>query len=156
MSPSGEVTSGKCTHFLRNFAHFSHLAYPFWQHLPLCPHWCYVKFAQSSWLMPKTSFFLNLGNNHPNISMSMQQIKGSDDYEALWPLLTEGVETVDDMQKTIVFMNSVNSTQLSCKHVWQFFAKPLRKHIDFLHVHWTPKVKQRVMNIFRMGRSRFW
>ena len=32
---------------------------------------------------PDTSFYLNLGNDRPNITMSIQQINGLDDYEAL-------------------------------------------------------------------------
>ena len=34
---------------------------------------------------PDTSFYLNLGNDRPNMAMFVQQINGLDDYEALWP-----------------------------------------------------------------------
>jgi superfamily II DNA helicase RecQ len=99
-----------------------------------------------------TSFYLNLGNDRPNVAMSVQQINGSDDYEALRPLLANNVTKTDDMTKTIVFTNTVNGTQTTCKRVRQFFPKSLCKYVDFLHAHRTPRAKKRVMRRFRQGR----
>ena len=101
---------------------------------------------------PDTSFYLNLGNDRPNISMSVQQINGSDDYEALRPLLAHNVSKPEDMTKTIVFTNTVSGSQIGCKRVRQFFAKPLRKYVDSLHSHRTVRAKRRVMRRFRQGK----
>jgi superfamily II DNA helicase RecQ len=100
----------------------------------------------------ETSFFLNLGNDRPNVSMHVQHINGSDDYEALRAHLAAGVSTADNIKKTIVFTNTVNSTQTTCKKVRQFFPKPLRHYVDYLHAHRTPSAKKRVMRRFRQGK----
>lgn len=99
-----------------------------------------------------TSFYMNLGNDRPNVALSVQQINGSDDFEALRPLLANNVTTYDDMNKTIVFTNTVNATQTTCKKVRQFYPKPLRKYVDYLHAHRTPAAKKRVMRRFRQGK----
>lgn len=100
----------------------------------------------------ETSFYLNLGNDRPNISMSVQEINGSDDYEALRPLLAENVTRYEDLKKSIVFTNTVNATQTTCKKVRQFFPKHLRKYVSYLHAHRTPAAKRRVMRRFRQGK----
>ena len=101
---------------------------------------------------PDPSFYLNLGNDRPNVAMSVQQINGSDDYEALRPLLASNVTKAENMTKTIVFTNTVNGTQTTCKQVRQFFPKPLHKYVDFLHAHCTPSAKRHVMRRFRQGK----
>jgi len=68
-----------------------------------------------------SSFYINLGNNHPNIVMCIQEINGSDDYEALRLLLAHNVTSYKHLEKTIVFTNTVNITQMTCKKVWLFF-----------------------------------
>jgi bloom syndrome protein len=99
-----------------------------------------------------TSFYLNLGNDRPNIAMSVQQINGSDDYKALRPLLANNMTKVKDFTKTIVFTNAVNAMQTMCKRVRQFFPKHLRKYVDYLHTHRTVREKRRVMHRFRQGK----
>ena len=86
-----------------------------------------------------SSFHLNLGNNCLNIAMFAQEICGSDDYEALQPYLADNVKTVEDIKKkkTIVFTNTVNGTQMTCKKVRQMFPKPLHRYVDYLHSHRT-------------------
>jgi superfamily II DNA helicase RecQ len=101
---------------------------------------------------PDTAFFVNLGNDRPNIAMFAQEINSSDDYEALRPLLTGGVSSHGDLQKTIVFANTVIGTQTTCKKVRLFFPKPLRKYVDYLHSLRTPAAKKRVMRRFRRGK----
>lgn len=101
-----------------------------------------------------SSFHLNLGNDRPNIAMFTQEIHGSDDYEALQPYLADNVKTVEDIKKkkTIVFTNTVNGTQMTCKKVRQMFPKPLRRYIDYLHSHRTSRAKARVIRRFRNGK----
>jgi len=100
----------------------------------------------------EASFFLNLGNDRPNIAMHVKRINGSDDYESLRSHLAEGVSSADDFKKTIVFTNTVNGTQRTCKKVREFFPKSLRKYVDYLHAHRTPAAKKRVMRRFRQGK----
>lgn len=101
-----------------------------------------------------SSFHLNLGNDCPNIVMFAQEIRGSDDYEALQPYLADNVKTVEDIKKkkTIVFTNTVNGTQMTCKKVQQMFPKPLHHYVDYLHSHCTSRAKARVIRRFRNGK----
>jgi superfamily II DNA/RNA helicase len=84
--------------------------------------------------------------------MSVQQINGSDDYEALRLLLANNVTKVEDFTKTIVFTNTVNAMQTMCKRVRQFFPKHLQKYVDYLHAHRTVRAKRRVMRRFRQRK----
>jgi superfamily II DNA helicase RecQ len=99
-----------------------------------------------------TSFYLNLGNDRANIAMSVQQINGTDDYDALRPLLIDNVNKVEDMTKTIVFRDQVNATQITCRRVRQMLPKHLRKYVDYVHAHQTVRAKARVMRRFRQGK----
>jgi superfamily II DNA helicase RecQ len=99
-----------------------------------------------------SSFYINLGNDRPNIAMCVQEINASDDYEALRPLLAHNVTSREHLEKTIVFAHTVNATQMTCKKVRLFFPKPLRKYVDYLHSLRTPTAKRRVMRRFRQGK----
>jgi bloom syndrome protein len=101
---------------------------------------------------PEASFYLNLGNDRPNIAMSVQQIDSTDDYDALRPLLAQDVTTPDDIIKSVVFVNARNATQLVCRRVRQFYPKHLRRYVDYLHAHRTVRAKRRVMQRFRQGK----
>ena len=100
----------------------------------------------------ETSFYLNLGNDRLNIAMSVRQINGIDDYDALRPLLIDNVSKVDDMIKTIVFRDQVTATQITCRRVRQMLPKHLRKYVDYIHAHRSVKAKGRVMRRFRQGK----
>ena len=101
-----------------------------------------------------SSFHLNLGNNCLNIAMFTQEIRGSDDYEALQPYLADSVKTVEDIKKkkTIVFTNTVNGTQMTCKKIQQMLPKPLHCYVNYLHSHHTSQVKARVIQRFCNGK----
>jgi hypothetical protein len=96
------------------------------------PLWRSMRFVQSWLLTPP----------HPFTStLYVQQINGSDDYEALRPLLAKDVMEREDIDKTIVFTNTVNGTQTTCKKVHAFFPKTLRRYVDYLHAHHTLQAK---------------
>jgi superfamily II DNA helicase RecQ len=99
-----------------------------------------------------TSFYINLGNDHPTMAMYMQEINSSDNYEDLRPLLAKDVTVHKNIEKTIVFTNTVNGTQMTCKKVCVFFPKTLHHYVDYLHAHCTPHAKQRVMRQFCQGK----
>jgi hypothetical protein len=117
--------------------------------LALCKVWLKLT------IEPDTSFYLNLGNNHPNIVWSMQQINESDNYKTLCLLFATNITKANDITRAIVFMNTVNGCQIGCKQVHRFFAKPLCKYVDSLHSHWTVKAKWCIMCRFQQGKSRF-
>ncbi|KAH6866275.1 P-loop containing nucleoside triphosphate hydrolase protein [Coprinopsis sp. MPI-PUGE-AT-0042] len=101
-------------------------------------------------------YFLNLGNDRPNITMSTQTISTAKDYDALLPLLTRGntlpVGGTHDVIKTIIFMNSIPNTQQCARHIKSRLPPELHRFVDVMHAIQRPKTKRRVMNDFRCGR----
>src|ERR1700722_8828147 len=53
------------------------------------------------------AFYLNLGNDHPNVTPSVIEMKNQKDFEALKNLVMAGVKSPDDLMKTIIFTNSI-------------------------------------------------
>jgi superfamily II DNA/RNA helicase len=84
--------------------------------------------------------------------MFAQEINSLDDYKALHPLFAGGVSSHKDLQKTIIFTNTVIGAQITCKKVQLFFPKPLCKYISYLHLLRTPAAKKCVMRQFRRGK----
>ena len=103
---------------------------------------------------PETSFFLNLGNDRPNISFEVHQLNSSTDFDALRPYLTRvsNPSSPDGIIKSIVFMNSVISTQLGTQKIRSWLPHHLCKHIAYLHALRTPHARKRVMKWFRKGK----
>ncbi|KAF7355950.1 Bloom syndrome [Mycena venus] len=100
-----------------------------------------------------TSFFMNLGNDRPNITPSVVEMNSGKDYAAIDPHLPnpEDVHSRDDLPKGIIFTNAVKKTQVICRHIRQLYPQ-CRGAIDFLHAHRTAKAKRRIMKQFRKGK----
>jgi bloom syndrome protein len=105
-------------------------------------------------ISPEKSFFLNLGNHRANIAPSVIHMDSSKDYEAIHKILPDPnkITTADDFEKTIIFTNTVNSTQVICRDLWKRYGRQWHHYIDFLHANRTAKAKQRVMKLFRKGK----
>ncbi|GLB46004.1 putative P-loop containing nucleoside triphosphate hydrolase protein [Lyophyllum shimeji] len=103
-----------------------------------------------------TCFFINLGNDRPNIAYSAQSMKSSVDYEALRPLLARTCDPTspNDLIKTIVFMNSIPATQITRRTIAAWFPPHLQNCVDCLHARRSPKAKRRSMRRFRQGKTR--
>lgn len=99
-------------------------------------------------------FFLNLGNDRPNIDFSVRNIKAADDIAALRPLLTRlpTPSTRQDVIKSIIFVNAVATSQLVTRTVRQWFPPHLRTCIQYLHAHRSPQAKRKTMQRFRDGK----
>ena len=100
------------------------------------------------------SYFINLGNDRPNITQHVRFIDSAHDYSALKDLLSVNAKKPDDIVKTIVFVNSRNGTQEVCREVRKLLPRHLRKHVDFLHAVRKDRTKRRIMRRFRNGRIR--
>ncbi|KII90534.1 hypothetical protein PLICRDRAFT_157733 [Plicaturopsis crispa FD-325 SS-3] len=101
-----------------------------------------------------SSFFLNLGNDRPNITPKVIQIKSTDDYEALKKLVKDGVITPDDLEKTIIYVDGVNATQHLVREIRTWFPASFHDYIDCLNSRRTPFAKTTVMDRFRRGLVR--
>jgi bloom syndrome protein len=102
------------------------------------------------------SFFLNLGNDRPNITPSIFQMNGSKDYKAIHVHLPppSTVHTILDVPKTLCFANAVKKTQIITRNLRGLYPNLPRSAIDFLHAHRTAKAKRRIMKQFRKGKIR--
>ncbi|KAF9033337.1 P-loop containing nucleoside triphosphate hydrolase protein [Panaeolus papilionaceus] len=103
----------------------------------------------------RTCFYINLGNDRPNIKMSVKYIKSNKDYTAVLPLLTPNgclPSSSDDIIKTIIFVDSVSSTQLCAKKIQCLFPPHLHSHVDVLNALRSRRSKRRVMREFGSGK----
>jgi superfamily II DNA helicase RecQ len=69
-----------------------------------------------------TSYFINLGNDRPNISTEVHEINGSTDFNALFTYFPVNASSPDDLKKTIIFTNVVNHTQKICRELRKQFG----------------------------------
>ncbi|KAH6885558.1 P-loop containing nucleoside triphosphate hydrolase protein [Coprinopsis sp. MPI-PUGE-AT-0042] len=102
------------------------------------------------------SYFLNLGNDRPNIMMSTQTVSMAKDYDTLLPLLTQNdtlpVGGPGDLMKTIVFMNSIPNLQQCACYIKSRLSPHLRQHVDVMHAIQRPHTKCHVMKDFCEAR----
>ncbi|SJL12622.1 uncharacterized protein ARMOST_16051 [Armillaria ostoyae] len=101
-----------------------------------------------------TSFFLNLGNDRPNISTSVHRMKNASDFDALKPHLNLNATTPEELPKTIIFMNTVKLTQQGARFIRNQFPRPMRKYVDYIYSHRSRRDKRKVMRRFRHGQIR--
>ncbi|KAJ2936361.1 hypothetical protein H1R20_g734, partial [Candolleomyces eurysporus] len=102
------------------------------------------------------AFFLNLGNDRPNVAMSVQNINSPTDYAAILPLLskspTAGIpETLKDINKTILFVNTVPIAQHCHRFLKAQLPEELHSSVEVLHAQRTRRSKRRVMKKFCSG-----
>ncbi|EEB98849.1 hypothetical protein MPER_01577, partial [Moniliophthora perniciosa FA553] len=94
-------------------------------------------------------FLLNLGNDRPNIYTEVCRMKSSTDFSSLQnhlPLDTP----LNDMPKTIVFMNSLKTTQHAIRDLCKNHPE-LAGVIDYLYALRSKRDKKKVMKRFLSG-----
>ncbi|KAI0350269.1 P-loop containing nucleoside triphosphate hydrolase protein [Trametes cingulata] len=97
-------------------------------------------------------YYLNLGNDRPNIFFQVVQMEHSEDISALDALLElEHAALPSDIPKTLIFVNTRAMTQRIWRHLLQQLPTYLRSYIDFLHAFRRRRGRQRVMNKFTNG-----
>ena len=99
---------------------------------------------------PDTCFYLNLGNDRPNLAQEIKFIRSSDDFDALGFLATN-VKTVDDLPHGMVFVNSIAHSQLACREFRNQLPEELRKYVVYLHSKHSPGARGKVLEQFRKG-----
>ncbi|KAL1671654.1 P-loop containing nucleoside triphosphate hydrolase protein [Schizophyllum commune] len=100
------------------------------------------------------AFFLNLGNDRPNITQEVRFVDSAHDYAALADLLPTNATTPDEIPKTIIFVNSRIGAQEAAREIRALFPSQLQDHIDYLHAIRTGSAKRRIMQRFREGKIR--
>lgn len=99
---------------------------------------------------PDTCFYLNLGNNWPNLAQEVRFIRSTDDFDALGFLATN-VKTMDDLPCGMVFVNSIAHSQLACHECCNHLPEELRKYVAYLHSKRSPGARRKVLEQFRKG-----
>ncbi|KAI1782002.1 P-loop containing nucleoside triphosphate hydrolase protein [Ganoderma leucocontextum] len=97
-----------------------------------------AEIEESLLINPDTSFYLNLGNNRPNIYQQVFTMENSKDFAALDALLPlQSVSCAAEIPKTLIFANSRRMTL----HIWSHLCHQLRLPttgrlpIAFLHAY---------------------
>ena len=103
------------------------------------------------------AYYLNLGNNRPNIYQQVSTLENSNDFAALNALLPlRSVSCAADIPKTLIFANTRRMTL----HIWSHLCQQLRLPtvgrlpIAFLHAYRRRRARIKVMEAFTSGEVR--
>ncbi|KAJ7055140.1 P-loop containing nucleoside triphosphate hydrolase protein [Mycena amicta] len=97
------------------------------------------------------AYYLNLGNDCPNITESVSVIKSSDDYEVLLQFLPDSKTPAGHWPKTQIFVNTVLEAQVICAFLISKYPEALRSKFDFIHSLRTPTARRRRLRRFHRG-----
>ena len=99
-----------------------------------------------------TSFFLNLGNDRPNIRISKVNIKNDKDLTAIKERLSaKPIRTASDIEKMIIFLDGRKKAQDVCDEIRSVLPEELRHLVTFFHSLRADGTKQDIMEQFRLG-----
>ena len=97
------------------------------------------------------SVFINLGNDHPNITYMVCRIrKSSSDLGAL-DFVIDAASIGDPLIRTVVFFETCQLMFKGYKHLQKLLPSELRSRVDFLHSGRCARSKKIVMDCFRSG-----
>ncbi|KAF9231489.1 P-loop containing nucleoside triphosphate hydrolase protein, partial [Melanogaster broomeanus] len=101
-----------------------------------------------------TSFFVNLGNDRPNITPYVLQMKNSSDYAALLDLVAKGVRSPEDLSKMIIFTNSIQKTLEIQRFLQQHLPISCWAYVDIFHALRSARSKKRSLEHLRTGQTK--
>ncbi|KAF7289543.1 Bloom syndrome [Mycena chlorophos] len=102
------------------------------------------------------AYFINLGNDRPNITPAVVHMKSSEDFAALDALLPaqEDVHTANDIPKTLIFTNSIKLTHRIVSYLRRHYGSRFDDAFAPYHAHRSPLAKELVMDDFDRGITR--
>ncbi|TFY59961.1 hypothetical protein EVJ58_g5446 [Rhodofomes roseus] len=104
---------------------------------------------------PLRAFYLNRGNDRPNVKMSMKLINSSEDYATLdSELRLQDVRNPDNIPKTIIFAERRMDVQRIWDHLRKRVASSLERCIDFVHAGRTVPARDEALERFKSGQTR--
>lgn len=107
--------------------------------------------ARSLQISLPTTFVLNLGNNRPNITPSVQFIKSEADLASLDFVFPPGTSSVDSVVKHLIFANERQITLAICQYLRDRLPESLYNSVDYFNSLRTPSAKKKVIESFRCG-----
>ncbi|KAF7324819.1 Bloom syndrome [Mycena kentingensis (nom. inval.)] len=97
------------------------------------------------------SFYLNLGNDRPNIAEHVHLIDGARDFNALLRLLPPPSQPAKHWPKTQIFVSEVLDTQDVCAFLRAEYPPAVQHKIDYLHSHRSVSARRRRVRRFNRG-----
>lgn len=101
-----------------------------------------------------TSFYLNLGNDRPNITYSVKVVKSAEDVEALKEFFTGPYNNREEIEQTVIFVDERILAQVVCREIRKWLPPELRDSVCFFHAGRTKGSKRRVMKKILSGHYR--
>lgn len=99
-------------------------------------------------------FFLNLGNDWPNITPSVIEMQNSSNYSALLPLIGQDVTGPTDLPKIIIFTNSIQRMLEILRFLEEHLPSTCSPYLDIFHAFRGPGSKKEALKCFRNGQKR--
>jgi superfamily II DNA/RNA helicase len=100
----------------------------------------------------KRTFFVNLGNNRPNITPIVCRMRGAaTDLSALNFTVDEPLSGASFI-RTIIFVNTRDLAYKTSRHLKNLLPPDLASKVDFMHARRSTRAKRKVMHDFREGR----
>ncbi|KAI0069874.1 P-loop containing nucleoside triphosphate hydrolase protein [Panus rudis PR-1116 ss-1] len=105
-----------------------------------------------------SAYYINRGNDRPNIKMEVQEINGAEDFNAIDSILNlDKITTPDDIPKTLIFVNE----RMQTLGLWRYIRSKLRACdpsfvtlCDYLHGLRGELTKEIVMDRFFRGETK--
>ena len=102
---------------------------------------------------PTQTFYLNLGNDRPNICQEVRLIRNGHDYAAI-DFLFASVTKLEDMERTLIFVNRVEDSQLGWQHSCRLLPTHLQSYVRFLHLRRADSAKVEELAKFQRDKGR--
>ncbi|KAF7326134.1 Bloom syndrome [Mycena kentingensis (nom. inval.)] len=97
------------------------------------------------------AYYLNLGNDRPNIAHHVHLMQSSTDYSALLPFLPDPSTPPRYWPKMQIFVNTVMESQIVCDYIAARYPDDAKRRIDYIHSTRTPSARRRRIRRFRRG-----
>ncbi|KIK90692.1 hypothetical protein PAXRUDRAFT_47526, partial [Paxillus rubicundulus Ve08.2h10] len=99
---------------------------------------------------PLESFYLNLGNDRCNVTQECRIILNAIDTSTL-NFVYEGAESMDDLPRTLIFVNKVLDSQLVWRRSQEILPTHLQQSVDYLNAQLSSQSKTLALQCFRDG-----
>ncbi|KLO19328.1 P-loop containing nucleoside triphosphate hydrolase protein [Schizopora paradoxa] len=100
------------------------------------------------------AFYLNLGNDRPNITYSVKVVKSAEDVEALKDFFAGPYDSREKIEQTVVFVDDRILAQVVCREIRSWLPPELHDTVCFFHAGRTKGSKRRVMKKIQTGYYR--
>ena len=99
-------------------------------------------------------FFLNLGNDRPNITPSVIEMQNSSDYSALLPLIGQDVTGPADLPKAIIFTNTIPRMLEILRFLEEHLPSTCGPYMDIFHALRGSSSRKEALKRFRNGQKK--